>query len=436
MTVQTTMFQTTRSNASHSLILGTLLAIAINIGAVEGISAQAQAPTPADLQARQQFLEVERFARLSKDDQSKGLPAFYREVAPAHLSSMVTAILSSCPANILDRHGIGGPPGDYKKRWADQLQDAAATSSPEDIADNLATTMWFRIASYVRTRQILEQNPKAVADLVTEDLDSTNLDDVKRGCSAVSELHLNQFTEKVLAIYLKNDALSEPAKTALIWLADPKIVRPLLDEVAKDPRNIVRHAGLFEGPLRDKPAEPLLVKLLSSPDPEIRLGAATALTECKDATLAAPVGKLAHDSDARVVDVALLMAQKLPEDAFATIRADLASLLDSHDQDSRLGAITTFAKHKDTLAGPTILEFLKLDNIDPGSAVRIMQAMNSLTGKAFGYQMHRWGPLNNQKAIAEFEAWMKEHPAIRPPLISTLDWGSILTLCDASQDAS
>jgi HEAT repeat protein len=212
----------------------------------------------------------------------------------------------------------------------------------------------------------------------------------------------------VLALYLADTPLSQPAHAALVWLADPAIVRPLLEQIEKDPKRIVRHAGLFQGPLAGRPAEPILVKLLDSPDAGVRYPAAYAVFECNDATLAQPIARFAKEADPRLRSAARTLAMHLADDAFASIRSDLAPLLSSEDNRLCLEAITCFAKRKDFLAGPPILRLLKQDRIDAGQAVTVMQALNALADSAFSYDMHNWGPKANGKAVARFEAWLRQ----------------------------
>jgi hypothetical protein len=50
---------------------------------------------------------------------------------------------------------------------------------------------------------------------------------------------------------------------------------------------------------------------------------------------------------------------------------------------------------------------LKLDRIDAGQAVTVMQALNVLANSAFSYDMHNWGPKANAKSIARFEVWLR-----------------------------
>jgi hypothetical protein len=238
-----------------------------------GIRGETGASTPADAAARMRFLEIERFARLPDDQQAKAFAAFYRDTAPRHLNSVVLMILSSAPADILDRQQRLFLGGDPNERWAQQLQIAATTLTPEQVADKLGTRLWLDIGSYVRTRQTLQQRPEALATLVKQDLEAKEFPAVERACRAIRELHLTQFTDKLLALYLSDTPLSKPTHTALIWLKDPVILRPLLEDIEKDPKTLARHAGLLQGLLAGKAAEPLLLKLLDSPDAEEASGA-------------------------------------------------------------------------------------------------------------------------------------------------------------------
>lgn len=370
------------------------------------------APTQRDLDARASFLEVERFARLPQAEQVQQFSAFYRTIAPSHISSVALMILSSFPADLLNRETHVFDPNNYQTHWDQQLQDATAKLTPEQVADNLAISLWLKVASHIRTRALLTKHVDALAVLVKQDLTANDLATVERGCTVIAELRLLQFTPQMLALYLADTPLSKPAYTALVWLRDPATVALLLAEIQKDPKTIIRHAGLFHGPLSDRPAEPQLVKLLDSADPDIRHGAAYALYQCTDATLAQPIAKLATDADPRLPTDSLFLAQRLPGEAFVTIRADLAPLLSSPDQDVRLTAITCFAKHKDLLAGPPILAMLKLDHLETGAQVTIMQALNALAESSFGYDMHNWGPPTNRKAIQEFTGWLEHRDAL------------------------
>jgi hypothetical protein len=372
-------------------------------------AAPAIRPPAIGNEARNRYLEVEGFLRQPEDAQVKAFSRFYRDIAPRHISKIVVMILSSYPEDILKPGAFANPGGDYETRWGNQLQAAAARLTPEQVADQLASPLMLNVASHVRTLQFLKKHPKPLAALVEEDLDAKELPQVNRGCVVVSTLGLTEFADRVLAIYLADTALSEPAHTALIWLKPASMVRPLLGEIEKNPRSVIRHGGLFQGPLQGRPAEPVLVKLLDSVDADVRYGAAYALYECTDATLAKPIAKLAKDVDPRVQEAAINLAMRLPVDEFRSIRTDLLPLLGSEAHNVKFVAMTCFAKRKDAVVGQMILAMLKADRFDPGDAVTVMQAMNALADSSFGNNMHEWGSATNGMAIAEFEAWLRAH---------------------------
>ena len=368
-------------------------------------------PVPRDAEARARFLNVERFARLPKDEQTRQFTEFYRNLAPFYMNEVIEGILSSYPAKLLDRQGGQFAPGEkVHESWAAQLDHASATLSPEEVADKLESRLWLDVAGRTRAHQVCDRHRQLLHGLIQQDLDVHELPAIQRACLMISDLRLRQFTTNLLELYLANTPTAEPACTALVWLADPMTLRPLLKEIEKDQNSIKRHAGLFQGPLSGEPAPPLLVKLLDSPDPDLRYHAAFALSECQDAALAGPTAKLAQEKEARLQSVALALASRLPDGGFAQTRPALVPLLQSPDPTIRLQAITCFAKRKDLLAGPPLLGLLRQPGIDLGQAVTVMQALSALTGSTFNYYLHEWGPKTNARAIARFEAWLRSHP--------------------------
>jgi hypothetical protein len=212
-------------------------------------------------------------------------------------------------------------------------------------------------------------------------------------------------------MFQAEDETSEPAGMALLFMRDPAIVQPLLSRVEKDPKFLARCAGHLQGPLWRKPAEPLLLKLLDSPDAEVRYHAGLAVYECRDPKLAAPVVRFAREKEPRFRGMAAYLASNLPADAFTAVRKDLAPLLNDPDEAVRLGALRCFAQQKDLAACPVILELLMSAHAGPAGQdeVTVMQALAALAGEQFGYDMHNWGPgtPRNQEAIRQFQDWMK-----------------------------
>jgi hypothetical protein len=159
-----------------------------------------------------------------------------------------------------------------------------------------------------------------------------------------------------------------------------------------------------------KPAEPLLLKLLDSPDANVRYHAGYALYECRDPKLAAPAVRFAKEKEPRFRFMAAYLASNLPAESFAAVRKDLISLLNDADESVRTEALGCFTQQKDLAVCPIILDSLMRNHPEPLGKyeINVMLALEALSGRQFGYDMHNWGPgtPGNQRAIVEVEAWM------------------------------
>jgi hypothetical protein len=362
-----------------------------------------------DAEAREQFLAVERIARLPAAEQAKELARLYRELAPRYMNSMVEGCLSSAPTNILERDSANGFSGNLAL-WAEQLAGAASNLTAEQAADKLQDALWLNVASRARAVQVLKANAKATEALIQEDLKSGKKLLVQRAGNVIRSLNLRMFNDQLLAMFLADGELAEPAGTALLWAHDPAIVQPLLARVEKAPKFLARCAGLFQDPLYRKPAEPILLKLLDSPDVKVRYHAGYALYECRDPKLAAPAVKFAQEKEPRFRVMAAHWASNLPAGSFVAVRKDLMPLLNDADEPVRSEALRCFAQQKDLAACPVILDSLMRNHPGPGGQheITVMQALFALTGQRFGYDMHNWGPgtPGNRQAIVEFGVWM------------------------------
>jgi len=363
---------------------------------------------PADVEARNRFLEIERIARLPAEEQAKQLPHLYRDLAHPIIGGLWG--MSSYRQNILDPRSSGSPEGDADETWAEQLADAAGEKSPEEMADAIESGNWLKLAARARALWVFGQHPEAIDKLLQSDLDSEDKSSVKRAASTIRALKRTSFSGKLLDIYLADDEMSKEVRSALVFMHDPGIVQPLLQKVEKDPRLLVRCAGLFQGPLYRQPADPMLLKLVFSADKEISYHAARALYECEDAKLAPLAAEFAKDPASRFRLTATYWAANLPGDAFGSIRAELLPLLADADEKVRFDALRCFAQQKDFAAGPVLLKLLKRDQLDARFKVTVIQAMSRLAGSTFNYYLHEWGPdrPSNQRAIEKFEAWLQE----------------------------
>ncbi|HEX7619460.1 MAG TPA: HEAT repeat domain-containing protein [Verrucomicrobiae bacterium] len=410
--------QTTSTNAES--------AARIAIAAAAGVSRELAAATPSNNpaspalseaftspDARQRFLAVEQFARLPEAEQAERLPDFYTQLPTRSLSMWIEGILSSSPHNILDRYQKGDAYDGNTGRWALQLADAAPAMTAEQVADNLKDRMWLDIAARARALWVLKQHPNITSNLIAADLELRNTNAVQRATATILALELKTFTPRLLTIWMANDELSESVWATLLFLRDPALVKPLLERVKQDPKFLIRCAGLFQGTFYDQPADPVLLKLLDSPDPEIRYQAAYALEECRDSRLAEPAVRLAGDTNSEPRFVAAHIVARLPEASFKEVRSGLLPLLSDKDEHVRYYALLSFGQRKDLAAGPVILEALRRDQFAEQYKVWVMQAMSALSGNTWNYYSHEWGPARpgNQTAIAQFEAWLKKRQA-------------------------
>ena len=376
---------------------------------VELVPPASRAAHPADRDARQRFLAIERIARLSGDEQVRQLPRLYKQLAPHYMNQVIEGILSWRPENILDRTKSGGPGGDHRTTWTQQLADAASEMSPEQVADKLEIRLWLDIAARKRVIQVFKKHADATAALIDADLKSGGKQAVNRACDTILTLQLRSFVDRLLTIFMDDADPPEGVFRTLLFMRNISITRPLLERVEEDPKFIIRCAGLFQGPLWRKPAEPTLLKLLDSPDTEVRYHAVYALYECRDSKLAPYTVKLSGDKESRFRRAAAHVASNLPEGSFAAVRDKLLPLLNDEDETVRFDALRCFAEQKDLAAGPVILKVLRQDKLADGYRVTVMQGMSKMAGSTFGYSLHNWGPgtSGNKRAIEKFEAWLR-----------------------------
>ena len=354
------------------------------------------------------FLAIERIARLPDEQQADQLARLYRELSPAYMNWFVEGILSSHPRNILQPKS--GPYDGNTQRWGKQLADAASTMTSEQVADQLQANRWLNIATRARAIYVFQRHPKATAALIAADLDSLDPPAVDRAAKAILALNLREFTQRLVTIFIDHEKVAEPAFHTLLFLKDPACTQPLLEQVKKDPRFLIRCSGIFQGPLNGKSADPTLLGLLNSPDAEIKFAAATALVECRDEKLAAPIVQLASDDEARFRQVAAEMAVNFPDDTFKTIRASLLPLLKDANGPVKMAALRCFSQKNDLAAGPVILKMLKEEAGSVQDKVTVMQALSNLAGTNFNYDLHNWGP-SNTRPIRKFENWLNQTSA-------------------------
>ena len=349
------------------------------------------------------FIEIERIARLPDEQQADQLAKLYQELSPRYMNPFVEAILSINPRNILQP--TSGPFDGNTQRWANQIANAASTMTPEEVADRLKIGLWLNVAARARAIHVFQRHPEATEALIASDLDSLERPAVDRATQAILALNLRNFTPQLVKLFVEHEELSEPISRTLMLANSPESASLLLKQVKKDVSFLIRCGGLLQNALNGKPAEPILLRLLESPDPEIKFAAATALAGCRDEKLAAPTVQLAGDSEARFRSVALEMASSLTDAEFQTVRSNLLPLLNDADGSVSMTALRCFSQKKDLAAAPVILKLLKQKQVSAQNEATVMQAFSVLAGTNFNYDMHNWGPSNTQP-IKAFEEWL------------------------------
>ena len=380
-----------------------------------------QLARPTDPQARELFLEIERIARLPRTEQIRQLSHLYHDLAPRYMSPLITMIISSYRSNILENDNFDSPGADHLSTWARQLSDAAKELTREQVADRIASGMWLNVAARVRCIQIFKERPEQIMKLIDSDLDSGEAARVERAASTILAVELRSYSKRLLEMFLaeatrlktsesSNRSVSDALRRTLLFLHDPAVIPVLLKKVKQDPGLLVHVSGFFQGPLYHKPADPMLLALVSSKDREVSYHAAHALAECRDARLAPLAAEFAQDRESRFRWLAGHWSLNLPRRSFLSIRTDLLPLLKDKEADVFEQALRCCTRHKDPEAGKVILAMLKQTEISSQLEVAVMQCFQELAGSHFGYYMHDWGPGHdkNSKAIETFESWLKE----------------------------
>jgi hypothetical protein len=211
-------------------------------------------------------------------------------------------------------------------------------------------------------------------------------------------------------VYIPGGPRAEAAHHALVLLGieDPKMIDRLRAEIVRDPKTLVRHAGLFQGPLHGRAADPVIAKLLSSPDPELRYYAAYALMECRDPALTNAIAALAKEEATRTQAVAMYMAERMDHDGFKAIREELMHALVSADPAVKRAAVRAFATQKDMAVILVLRQYLAAPIIADEDVQTISQALNALTGSSFGFNP-RANPQRTAAVLEQFDRWVRDH---------------------------
>lgn len=374
------------------------------------------ASRPTDPAIREQFIQIERIARLSPEQRAARLFELYEIAQPLMNGLFIEGILStSPPAQLLLPIRRPGPRSDeLTLLWAAELDEAAKTMSPEQVADtihaNHSSTI-LQIAARRRALNVFQQNRPQLIAMVDSYISGRDLERAKQAFGAAREFKLAELTERTMQIYLANGPLAEAAGNSLIWItSDPVLAKRLIEEVEKDPQTLKRHSMLIAVFLRKQPVDERLLKYLDSPDAQMRFAAANALMETGDETMVVLAPKLLDDADPGVQNIGTKIILTAPAGHYQLARPMLIRLLDSPELTVRIDAAARLASQQDPRSGPVLLQFYLQADLEPRYRNRVMTAMRSLlgTGAGFRVNMSNWG--TEAQIISRLEEWIRANP--------------------------
>ena len=337
--------------------------------------------------ARRLFVEIERITRMPKGDQVKQVGHVYHDLfLPLERRLYSNLVIVSYPVN-------------------------RDTLTPEETADALtANGGWVRLHEAGRENclALLRTNINELVPLVKEDLASADDITVTRGLGAMSAFRLGQLFEDLVAVFQKNDKLALYAAYALRDLNDSRAIGILVGRFPDRPTEYYEALLHLQ---HGRQADPALLRLLDSKDAQIRWQATYALRESGDLALIPVIRRLFKDSDPRVREHASVIAFNLPEKGFADLRPDLVALLNDPHWKVRYQVAVCFAyPRKDEVCALALLKLLQEEGLENWVYSNVVQAVNSLAGSYFGYDLSEppTAP-GNKAAVGLFAAWIREH---------------------------
>jgi hypothetical protein len=375
---------------------------------------------PIDPAVREQFLGIERIARLPAERRSAEVPKLYAEVLPplaeiVSRESMASSVFP--PEKVLTPRDRTAPPRDGN--YGEELETAVATMTPEQVADTIASyhgAVILRRVALKRLEFVLLQFRSDLDKLIQEDLDSPDLSTAKRGFSAIAEMRLKEFVEPVSSILITGPSPHDAdARKALAWMqSKPEAAKPFLADLVRSPAEITRYRDLLRIMLFHEPPDPVLLKLMESSDAGIRRSAAIVLEETDQNSAIELVPSLTSDPDLEVRLAGLRLAFKMPIETFGLVRAAVVPSLNAPSLEEQVRAAAGLAGKHDPISAPVLLRCLKNPQLPAqlrgpvGTGTNIL--LNSFA--ILRLDMANWGPDSpqNAKVIERLEQWIASQP--------------------------
>ena len=349
-------------------------------------------------EAKRLFIFVETVSRLEEKEQIQHIQKMYQEVFPSLNLVLMHNRLALLPLQ------------------AQLIYREDSTLSPEELADSIIaknTVGWLLLyhLSEKRCLNVLKKNHEHLIPFLKEDIVSKKKLKRERALLVIGSLRLRKFFDSVLHVFETDVELSSRASYTLRDIGDPRAIAPMVKKYPDLATNMVFE--ILRRLQTKSAADPSLIRLLKSNDPEVRWRASYALTESGDPNLIPYVFLLAKDKDARVRKQASEIGFSMKGKYFKKVRHILVTLLSDSNKKVRSFTAICFAQRKDNICAQTLLELLKDTSMNEWEHSNIVQSIHSLTGSYFGYYLgsDAWKPTtkNNKQAIKNFTNWVNEN---------------------------
>ena len=336
------------------------------------------------------FIFMETISRLEKNEQKEHIPYLYKDL---YATMQRPYPMAAAYLPVRRKPGL----------------------SPEELAEGVLAhgfcgQTWLMSACEKTRLDILKEHRAQLLPLIKADLASEKKSDRERAIRVIGDLKITDQFEAVLHIFETDDELSNRAMCTLKNLHDLRAIAPIIKKYPD-------LGSLAYDYLRDietqNAADPSLIALLESKDPNVRWRASYALSQSGDPKLVPHFIHLAKDENLRVRKQAVLMGHFLFPKARAAVRPTFLKLLSDPDIQVKSFTVRCLAERKDMACIKTLLELLKDPATNEFALFNLVQAMRGLAGSDFGYRLGpgQWQPTteNNQQAIRRFEEWVEKH---------------------------
>ena len=285
------------------------------------LALQANAIETKEIIAKKIFIKTETVSRLDNKEQKQHIKNLYQDIYPTLQTLKVFGIF----------------PGPFISKEELKL-------SPKKLADVIAVDKhggwpWLIQFSINNCLDIFKTNQEHLIPFVKKDIESQITANKKRALYVIRDLNLTNFFKSIVYVLETDSSLFGIATITLRDIDNPKAIAPIVRTCPNLQRNMV--FGYLRLLQRGRSADPSLITLLESKDPEVRWRAGYALAESNDPKLIPYVFRLSKDKNAMVRKQASNIGLCIKGKNFEKVRPALITLL--HDSSTKVKLFTAIS---------------------------------------------------------------------------------------------